>query len=230
MRINFKEMKDVYKDLNIDMWIIAPGPSMNYVKPEFFNNKITMGINETFTKFKNCVYYLRKDGRCWQGRDVIEHIKNVSPKSKLIVSDYQGCAYEWGHNDFDTDLDYYYFEHPASHGEITEGILDNMEGQFCNGIGIVGIAIHLSVFMGFKNIIICGNDNVFFDDKDYFDNYCDTYECPTGHTATIRWAGGQAEEVARHFRSKGINIHGFNPWINFLLENHIYSRTIRDEK
>lgn len=229
MRKNFIEWKDRYKDSNQDIWIIAGGASMNYVDPSFFDNKITMGVNETFTKYKHCTFYLRKDGNGWQGRNVLTHIQEVSPESKLIVSNHYGCAVEWPINEWDVDFDYWYFEHPASHGEMSEHILENMEGQFANGIGICAIALHLCAFMGFKNIILAGNDNAFLEEKDYFDEYADSYDCPACHTGTIRWAREQVEFAAKYFRGTGINVHGLNPFINLPFEGHPYAESIRDE-
>ena len=157
MRLNFKNyFKDIHKGGEI--WIIGGGASMNYVSPSFFDGKLTMGLGEAFRKYKNCTYYLRKDGRSYQGHDIFDVIK-YNPSTKLIFSDYVGCAVEWGKNEFDVDVDYYFFEHEPSHGELS-GNWNKIEGKFANGIGLTGIGVHLAAYMGVKNILICGNDTV----------------------------------------------------------------------
>jgi len=227
MRINFKELKQSHP--NSEIWIIGGGASMNYVHPSFFDGKIVIGINEAFTKYQHCTYFMRKDGRGWLGRDVIEHIKTVSPASKLIVSDYNGCAKEWGQNIFDTDLDYWYFDHPCGHGEMDESVLPRVisEGIFPNGIGSSGIAIAIAAYLGAKNIILCGNDAVKLDGKGYFkeyDNPTGEYICPMSHEDVLNWQNGQNVIVANFFRKTGINIHGLNAFINLRLEEHTYIR------
>jgi len=228
-RIN---VKDSFKNIHEgkDIWIIGGGASLNYVNPSFFDNKITIGLNQAFTKFKYCTYYMKKDGAEWQGRNILEHIKEVSPESKLIMSDYVGCAKEWGHNDFSNidwfNVDYYYFDHPCGHGEMDESVLPKVieEGIFPNGISLTAIATAMAVFMGAKNIIICGNDECFLDGKDYFDEYVDKFECNLDHKSCLLWTGGQTTACVNYFRNLGYNIVGLNPFVNLLFEGHIYTR------
>lgn len=216
MRKNFTELKDVHKGQ--DIWIVCGGPSMNYVHPSFFEGKITMGVGEIFKVIRGLTYYMRKDGQEYQGHNIIEEIQKHMPESKLIVSDHYGCAEEWPINDFETDMDYYYFEHLPSHGELSEE-WNKHEGKFANGIGTAGIAVHLCAYMGAKNIIICGNDTVFVDHKDYIDGY-GAYDCGVVHSGTLNWGRPQTLEVVKYFRSQGINIHGLNPWVDLRLEGH----------
>jgi hypothetical protein len=222
-RRNFKELKQAHP--NSDFWIIAGGASLNYVDPSFFEGKLTMGLNESFIKYQKCTYYAKKDGSGWQGRDVLDHIRNKGSVSKLIVSDYRGCAKEWGHNEFNVDFDYWFFEHPCGHGELDESVLPKSlaEGVFPNGIGMTGIAISLAAYLGARNIICCGNDAVLLDGKDYFDGYADSYQCPMSHRDTLNWGNGQNVTIANYYRKIGINVHALNPFINLRLEGHTYA-------
>jgi hypothetical protein len=219
-------VKDFFKQAHVgkDMYVIAGGASLNYVNPNFFDDKITIGLNQSFSKFKHCTYYLKKDGAEWQGRNIVTHVREVSPESKIIMSDYHGCAKEWGQNIFDIEFDYYYFDHPCGHGELDISVLPRIidEGVFPNGMSITSIGIAMAAFMGAKNIIVCGMDACFLDDKDYFDEYVDHYECPTNHSSCLSYESNQAIEVSNYLRGKGINIIGFNPFINLLLEGHRY--------
>jgi hypothetical protein len=222
-RLNVRDyLKDIHKGQ--DIYVIASGASMDYVDPSFFEGKITIGLNQTFSKYKYCTYYLRKDGRGWMGFDVIDHINNVSPQSKLIVSDYVGCALEWGKNDFGDDIgfDYYYFDHPTGHGELDTSVLPKIlpEAIFPNGVSLTSIGIAMAAYMGAKNIIVCGNDTVLVDGKDYFKEYTQSYKKPQDHVPDLNWGSPQSEIVTKYLRELGINIVGFNPWINFRLEGH----------
>jgi hypothetical protein len=219
MRRNVTEFKDIHKGK--DMWVICGGASMDYVQPSFFDGKITMAIGEAFRKYKNMTYYLRKDGRAYQGFDIFDDVIKNSPDSKIIFSDYHGCAYEWGKNEWtdeEAPIDYWYFEHEPTHGELPAN-WNEIEGKFAACISNAAIATHLCAYMGAKNIIIGGNDTVFFDGKDYFKEY-GVYDCPTSHIHTLNWGYGQTLEVVKYFRAKGINIIGLNPFVDLRLEGH----------
>lgn len=227
-RLNVKDyFKDIHKDQ--DIWIIAAGASLNYVSPSFFEGKITIGLNQSFSKYKHCNYYMKKDGAEWQGRNVLKHIKEVSPESKLIMSDYVGCAKEWGHNDFSddsyVDFDYWYFDHPCGHGELDHSVLPRVldEAIFPNGIAMTGIAIAMAAYMGAKSIIVCGNDTIFVDGKDYFNEYVDDYNCNLDHIGALNWGLPQTRAVANYFRSLGINVHSLNPFVDMRLEGHTFT-------
>ena len=43
-----------------DIWVLASGPSMNFISNSFFENKITIAVNEVCEIFK-CNYVVVKD-------------------------------------------------------------------------------------------------------------------------------------------------------------------------
>ena len=53
-----KELKNVHS--GEDIWIVCAGASMNYVHSDFFENKITIGLNQVYRHFP-CNYIAMKD-------------------------------------------------------------------------------------------------------------------------------------------------------------------------
>ncbi|HNQ20964.1 MAG TPA: hypothetical protein PKI46_07895, partial [Bacteroidales bacterium] len=56
--------------------------------------------------------------------------------------------------------------------------------------------------------------------RDYFKEYTQSYKKPQDHIPDLNWGSPQSEIVTKYLRELGINIVGFNPWINFRLEGH----------
>ena len=52
------DFKNKHKDN--DIYIIASGKSLDFIEPNFFNNKITIGINQVYKKV-NTKYLIRKE-------------------------------------------------------------------------------------------------------------------------------------------------------------------------
>ena len=44
------ELKEIHT--GEDVWVLAAGPSMNYLDPSFFENKVTVGVNRICKFFK----------------------------------------------------------------------------------------------------------------------------------------------------------------------------------
>ena len=54
MKRPITELKDTHK--GEDVWIIGSGSSMDYIDPSFFDNKITIGVNDVYKKYEHCSY------------------------------------------------------------------------------------------------------------------------------------------------------------------------------
>ena len=52
------EYKNKYKGQ--DIYVIASGKSLDFIEPDFFENKITIGINQVYKKI-NTTYLVRKE-------------------------------------------------------------------------------------------------------------------------------------------------------------------------
>ena len=48
------DFKNKHKDS--DIYIIASGKSLDFIEPNFFNNKITIGINQVYKKSKYKIF------------------------------------------------------------------------------------------------------------------------------------------------------------------------------
>jgi len=219
MQKTTREFKNIHK--NEDIWILAAGPSMNYIDPSFYENKITIGVNR-ICKFFNCDYVVSKDGRGFS-----EILSSSDTETKLVLSKHESGN---PHQNLNTcDRDHHIFEHPAKPGERPDISCITTKGdKIVVSYSTITSAVHLAAYMGAKNIVICGHDCGTIDRESTIDNYYNEKIKPhqgneenyvkwlsqiENHTALV------ANELNKVF---GCNIHSLNPFLNFHLEGHKY--------
>lgn len=100
------------------------------------------------------------------------------------------------------------------------------------GSSTIATGIHLGAYMGAKNIILIGHDCGTLDGEPNFNGYHtdSTYKIAhkNGKTDYIKWLKKIEEQtitLKKLLKKKyGCNIYSLNPFINFGLEGHVYSK------
>lgn len=214
------ELKNIHQ--GDDIWVIAAGPSLNYVNNSFFENKTTIGVNRVCNYF-DCDYVVAKDGRGF------ENIKDslIDKDAKIILSEHES-GNPWQQKNT-LNVPHYIFEHPPKPGEAPNiDCIRNQDGKIVVSYSTITSAIHLAAYMGAKNIMICGHDCGTIDNKSTIDGYYNNIQPHQGtNEGYVQWLS----EIENHTTSVcqalmdtyGVNIHSINPFINFNLEGHIYS-------
>ena len=213
-----REFKNIHS--GDDIWVIAAGSSMNHIRPSFFENKITIGINRICVKF-DCDYLLAKDGR---GFEIIKD--NISDKTKIILSKHESGNLYQNINKFNGEC--WTFEHPAKPGELPDvSCIAEDNDKIVVSYSTITSGIHMAAYMGAKNIIICGHDCGTIDGQSTIDGYYKEISPVQGsEDGYKRWLGmieNHTTFVCEHLRIQyDCNIHSLNPFINLNLEGHKY--------
>tara|TARA_Y100001970_G_scaffold76688_1_gene97350 strand:- start:49500 stop:50198 length:699 start_codon:yes stop_codon:yes gene_type:complete len=215
---NITEFKNKHKGQ--DIWVIAAGPTMNYIEPSFFENKITVGLNRVSIKF-DCDYLVAKDGR---GFDLVKEI--ISNKTKLIFSKHESGNPHQNLNKYDGEC--WFFDHPAKPEEKPDlSCIKEGGDRIVVSYSTITSAVHLAAYMGASNIILCGHDCGTIDGNSTIDGYYDKIKPHHGTDAAyVSWLS----QIENHTtivslalkQFYGCNIHSLNPFINFNLEGHKY--------
>lgn len=218
MKTQINELKNKHKDE--DIWVIAAGPSLNYVNSSFFENKITIGVNR-ICKFFDCDYIVAKDGRGFS-----DILNNSSHETKLILSKHESGNL---HQNLNTcDREHYIFEHPAKPGENPDiSCITKDSDKIVVSYSTITSAIHLAAYMGAKNIMICGHDCGTIDGnstiKDYYGKIKPCQGTEAGYVNWLSKIENHTAVVCSKITEKyNCNIHSLNPFINFNLEGHKY--------
>jgi len=221
---NIAELKNKHKDE--DIWTICSGPSMSFIESSFFDNKIVIGQNDIFRKFK-CDYVVAKD-LCERPRysDLVEDLKKEN--IPLIFPKHHA-----GHTDDKINepdiVNAYRFEHLQNHSgdRINEVFPSIGTDKIIVSRSTITTCMHIACYMGAKNIILCGHDCGAIDDNNYMKNLA-----IENWTSSPNWDGynnwlsaieNDTINVRRELENYyGCNIYSLNPFVNFGLEGHSY--------
>jgi len=224
MKRPITELKDTHK--GEDVWIIGSGSSMDYIDPSFFDNKITIGANEAYKKYEHCSYnFMIDNGGIDIPRtkipleEIIEYVETKSPSSKVVVSEYDCGVLLRAKNEHDTTTDYWYFETLDTQcTPVDYSVLGT--DKLIVGASVITSALHFAAYLGAKNIILCGCDCGYIDNKCHLEEYGPVKE------ETPTWLEGiNAQNIKTRdaiLDKFDINIHSLNPFINLGLEGHKY--------
>lgn len=209
-----------------DIYIIGSGYSCEFIDPDFFKDKITIGINQVYKKFKT-TYIVRKEHKnldtCLteynEGMWFISLFNcgvysNAKLDEKNYISNDKICIYEHNNNN-----------KPAL--EIKELPEKGLIASFST----ITTGIHLAAYMGAKNIILVGHDCGTIDGKCNFTGYHNKeslFVWKNGETDYKKWLPkieSQTITLKKILKEKyGVNIYSLNPFINYGLEGHIFKK------
>ena len=226
---NLTKLKNVHNGK--DIWIICAGASMNHVEPDFFENKITIGLNQVYRKFP-CDSVIMKDlNEKNRFSPSVEELRNT--KTKLLFSEYSHGCYVDGKSNPKPSDNFYVFNHSdgktykKESGELDLSVIGTDKMIVIRST--ITSAMNVAAYMGAKNIIVSGADNGSLDGKSYYDEYVQKdWISASNNPGNQQWLGGIKDlNIQVRDRIKEIyncNIYSLNPFWNFGLEEHEYKR------
>lgn len=207
-------MKNVYElagcHRGADIWIVAAGPTMDYVSQDFFDGKISIGVNQVFRKFKT-TWLVRKE------RELFDEARES--RIPLIVSRYASGSYQMGLN---MGGDYVFDHLENEHTRVDLSVIGKKSDKIVVSYSTITSAIHIAAVMGAKNIILCGHDCSTLDGKVRMDGY---NEPVSGSESVYRqWLGEilpQTLAVREKIREVfGCRMYSLNPFLGLTMEGH----------
>ena len=217
-------MKELSKLRNIhtdeDIYVICGGASLNWIPNNFFDGKITVGINQVYRKIKTN-YLIRKDPKFINESTLV--------KSKILISKHQhgNTAHKLnvvgGKNN-----NVYIYEHNKNTGKGKIDYSDH-ENKMIVSWSTTTTGIHIAAYFGAKNIILVGHDCGTINGKSTFDGYYNGIsDTPWKNWKEYEnWLSNienQTLEVKRFIQEKyKCNILSINPFINYNLEGNTFN-------
>lgn len=215
---HISELKGIHR--GSDIYVIASGPSVDFIDPNFFKNKITVGVNQAFKKVK-CDYIVRKEGS--QIRE------SINSGAKVICSKWDSGDIGKGKNVKNRDLNpgssFYEFDHLDNrHTKIDFSVIGS--DRIIVSYSTITSAIHIAAYLGASNIIICGHDCGLINDNHTFNGYYSNIsETPWKNWSEyVKWLSVIEEqtiqvknELSKHYKC---NVYSLNPFINYNLEGN----------
>ena len=214
---NIKELKDLHK--GEDVYIIASGPSIDYINPSFFNNKITIGVNQVYKKVE-CTYLVRKE------KSKLKYsIENT--KSSVICSEFSHGGKHVKNTQGLEKLDFYYFKHFQNKFNKIE-FTKLKEDMIVVSYSTITSAMHTAAYMGATNIILIGHDCGLINGKHVFEGYYENIdETPWKNWNEYKnWLTKIEEQtlsVKSFLKSKyKCEVYSLNPFINYNLDGNMF--------
>lgn len=201
-------LKGKYKDSTI--WVIGSGSTLDYVPPDFFNDKITVGVNRVYKKYP--VTYSA----------TMHHfsIDDMLKANQTVITTEFECGFpDRGALDIKyADKDVYMAKHQKQDIMIPHyDWFDQDDALIVGGTSSI-LAMSFAVHLGAKYLMLCGMDGASLNGRTHFDGYNEKNYDHTQLTACRR----DYNWLIRHFRDflkdEDVYCYTLNPFIGLLNE------------
>jgi hypothetical protein len=196
------------------IWVLGSGPSLNFIDPEFFDDKTCVTANQVGVSYPLKAFYSYSNyhasdlaGTFGQGLTVavmLAHDTMTQQAWPGEVPDNVALSEAHSYSPPGSTWDPYRMPPP--------------EGQIVYGSSSIHGATHLAAHLGAKNIILVGHDAGFIDDGQNLISYPSVTQAVSfrvwnEHSILLkRWLG----------EKYGARVYSLNPFINFNLEGHTF--------
>jgi len=217
-----KDLKDIHKGK--DIWALLAGSTMDYINPNFFKNKITLGQNQVYKHFP-CSYILMKD--CMEEPRFPRSIKELNQLNIPIIYPEYYKGYHSNQKNIVEHDNAYVFSHNPRVTHLEDEIGNLSDDDIIVSKSSVTSLIHVAAYMGAKNIILCGHDCGTLDGNLYYEGYMENDWISSSNWSGItNWMSAlekQSQLVRGYLMEKyNCNIYSLNPFLNLNLEGHKY--------
>lgn len=203
-----------------DIYIIGSGKSLDFLDKSFFENKITIGINQTY-KFISPNYCIRKEHK---------FIGNVLEETDEKVIHFVSMG-NCGGNDtskvknYITNKRVVFFPHFYNRHSLNDLPPD---GNIVVSHSTITSGIHLAAYMGAKNIILVGHDGGSINGEANFKGYHTSETMDQKNTEEYKkWLIDITQHtitLKKLLKQKyGCNVVSINPFVNFKLEGNRFT-------
>lgn len=212
MKRSIVELKDRHK--GEDIWVIAAGPSGNFIDPSFFEGKRTLGVNRVWKRFRTDYLVLKESNHL---QDAIRATESVVIGSRYSTGNH-GCA------ENDPQGEWYMFEHENNGMQLVNLDVIGTDKLVVSWSTITS-GMHAAAYLGARNIILVGHDCGLIDGVSTLENYGEPLFSWDWYKDWLSKIEPQSVAVRNRLREVyGCNIYSLNPWLNFGLEGHSYVR------
>lgn len=228
--LSIKQFKNKYEGSTI--YVIASGATCDYIDQSFFEDKITVGVNQVHKKFKTN-FLVRKELK------FIHKIMKEKHKNTKLICSVGDCGGRNNENIRQWKPQYqghlYYYKHQRNIHQLRDFTPIETKDYLVVSWSTITTAIHFAYYLGAKNIMLVGHDCGTIDDKSNFTGYhvytgknqttCKSQKNEEQYKNWLKKIENQTLALKKYLKEKkNVNIYSLNPFINFGLEGHTYKR------
>jgi hypothetical protein len=212
---------DVFKNKHKgrDIYIVCSGKSCDYIDKSFFNNKITIGVNQVYKKFQT-TYLVRKEN------NYLKKVVTDAPNSIHCITEGNfGGDNKENIDSFKNDptlhnKKIYFIKHVPNTLKITFPQSDNL---LVTSHSTTSTAVHLAAYMGADNIILVGHDCGVLNGETNFTGYYSDIKSIPGKNYD-KWLLQVTNDICilkKWLKEKyNCNVYSLNPFTNLRLDGN----------
>jgi hypothetical protein len=221
-----RDYKNIHKDE--DIYVIGSGSSCNFIDESFFKNKITIGINQVYKKYKT-QYLIRKEFKL-----ISDALKNTNDTIMFIsrgdCGELNNINYDYINKNHPNNKNIIVFDHNKNNIAMELNTLRQLnENQLIVSHSTITSGIYLASYMGAKNIILVGHDCGTIDGQSNFTGYhTEEFLCqttPAGYNQFLTKIERDTIILKMYLNhTYNCNVYSLNPFVSFRLEGHDFKR------
>jgi hypothetical protein len=196
------------------IWVLGSGPSLNFIEPEFFDDKVCVTVNFVGRTFGLKSFYAYSN---YHG-SVLENAFGENLKIAVVLARDTLSQKSWPGEVPDNIAlsEANSYAPPGSSWDPYK--MRPPDGQIVYGSSSIHGAIHLAAHLGAKNIVLVGADCGLIDDEVNVSEY----PIPT-EIYSLRVWNEHTQVLKRWLGEKyGVRVYSLNPFINLNLEGHTF--------
>lgn len=206
-----KELENIHQ--GEDIYIVAAGKSGDFLDPDFLVERIAIGVNQSYKRFKSLNYIVKKDG--------------LKPHEKELRIPFIVSKNLYGGGGKPNEGGTYFFEHHVNGAaNINFADLHPVSDKIVVSYSTITSAIHLAAFMGAKTIFLIGHDCATLDGQSSFTGYHEGIPSLWGSVdayndwLSVIWP--QTVAVREYITTVyGCSVYSINPFIGLDMEGHL---------
>ena len=224
-------LKNLY--LGSTIYVLGSGASMNFIDPEFFRSRITIGTNSVWKYFpvKYCLFKHE------------QFIAEAIAAGVLVIASKHDCGDVRRQPIDSPDIPYIFSHKKGRFGELEDNFRENLEAigkddDIFVSYSSITSSLHLAAYMGAKHIIIAGHDCGWIDGKSHITDYDkhirDYYKNEEAFNNEYNAWFKKINEQTILLKKKLIDvydcrIYSLNPFVNFRNEGHKFQENIKND-
>ena len=207
-------LRDMYlSEPDSTIYIVGSGKTMDYINPNFFWDKVIIGINYSAVKLP-CLFAYHVSNH----HDDANNIAIMQPGHAVITSEIEQVPPMDTTNAVITQPNVVRVPTTDQRYAAFDPEADWAHDRLMLGPSSATLAMSLAYWLGANSIVLCGVDCGDIDGAGRFDGY----EVPDGQLVYGVWQKA-LDDMAGALRRRGVGVHSLNPWTSLALESHRFN-------
>lgn len=211
--MQLSDLRDTHKGETV--WVLGSGPSLNYIEPAFFDDRVCVTVNFVGKTYGLKSFYAYSNYHA----SLVDNIFGEGLRAGVMLARDTLTQKEWpGDVPKNVALSEAtsYFPPGASWDPYA---MPPPPGQIVYGSSSIHGATHLAAHLGARHIILVGNDCGHIDAEQNMKDY----PIPTQVYSFKVWNAHSIVLKRWLQENYGVSVHSLNPFINLNLEGHTFT-------